>query len=77
MANRTPNLESNAIPESQKIVTASNEIIRRYKNTSRSLKPEIIETVLRDYMDELAAGGYPLAFRVKVLEAATTGYIRM
>ena len=28
-------------------------------------------------MDELAAGGYNLEFRVKVLKAATIGYTRM
>ena len=59
MANKIPNLEANAIPESQKISTAVNEIIRRFKNTSRSLKPDVIEGVLKSYMDELAAGRYP------------------
>ena len=52
MANTTSNLEANAIPESQKIGTAVNEIIRRFKNTSRSLKPDVIEGVLKSYMDE-------------------------
>ena len=56
MANRLANLESNAIPEGQKISTATNEIIRRYKNTSRSLGTEVIEGILKDYMDELSAG---------------------
>ena len=38
---------------------------------------QIIEGILKDYMDELAAGRYSLEFREKVLGAASTGYGRM
>ena len=70
-------MANNAAPEGQKIATATQEVIRRFKNTSRDLPAEEIETILKDYMDELIWGGYDANFRVKILSAAITGYIRM
>ena len=60
MANKCPNLQKSGIPEGSKRATASQEILRRLKNTSRELEPSIINNVLQDYMGELAMGGYPV-----------------
>ena len=64
MANRAPNLASSAAPEGQKIATASQECIRRLKNTSRDLPKHVIERVLMEYMDELIRGGYEIEFSI-------------
>ena len=45
VANRIPNLANSAAPEGQKIATATKEVIRRLKNTSRDLPPEDIELI--------------------------------
>ena len=77
MSNRTPNLAHSAIPESMKVSTASGEILRRLKNTSRDLPPGRIEGVLKTYMQELKEGGFPQAWREDALLSAVTGYERM
>ena len=77
MAAEVPNMESSAAPNSQKIATVSQEILRRIKNTSLDLPPSVIEGILKDYMDELKEGGYNQGWREQVLEAAVTGYERI
>ena len=77
VSNKVPNRESSAAPVNQKIATCSQEVIRRMKNTSRDLLPNNIEGILRTYMDELIAGGYDQAFREKILEAGTKGFVKM
>ena len=77
MADRVPNRKDNALPEQQKVTTATQEIIRRFKLTSRAVPKEIIEQVLKEYMGELEAGGYPLYWRRRALESAAKGYSRM
>ena len=73
MANKIPSMQASVAPEGQKVATCTQEIIRRYKNTSRSLPPTIITNILKEYMDELKAGGFSQLFREKVLDAATIG----
>ena len=58
MANKRPNLQRAALPESSKVSTAVNECIRRFKNTSRDLPDSNIEDILKEYMRELRHGGY-------------------
>ena len=77
MANRVSTCRESAAPEGQKLATISQEIIRKAKNTSRDLPVQELKRVLKQYMDELILGGCNLEFRVKVLNAAMKGYIRM
>ena len=77
MAEKISNLQSSASPEGQKVVTATQECIRRLKNTSRDLPPEVVEEILRTYMLELEAGGYGHKWRMNILEAAIGGYEKM
>ena len=37
----------------------------------------MIENILMTYMEELIEGGYDKAWRIKVSEKATKGYVRM
>ena len=46
MANPCPNLRRSGLPEGTKRTTATNEIMRRIKNTSRELGHETIKGVL-------------------------------
>ena len=77
MSNKVPNRESSAEPINQKIATCSQEVVRRMKNTSRDLHPSNIEEILKVYMDELISGGYDQAFRERILEAGTKGFVKM
>ena len=76
ISNKIPNLQSSASPISQTMATISQEIIRRMKNSSLDLPPSEIEKSLREYMDELKAGGYGELFIVQVLDAATKGFLK-
>ena len=78
MANRVPNRASNALPERQKVTGATQEVIRRMKNTSTKIdQGQTIKEILKEYMGELRAGGYSSNWRREVLTAGLTGYARM
>ena len=77
MSNQTPNLMRSGLPEGSKRATVTNEIHRHLKNTSRELETSIVSKILREYMDELERGGYPIKWREEVLYAALIGYKRM
>ena len=77
MANRVGNRKASAAPEQQKVSTTSQEFLRRLKNTSRDLPPEVIEEVIMTYMEELQEGGYTEDWRLEVLESAIKGYERI
>ena len=70
MANPCPNLQRSGIPDGNKRATATQEIIRRLKNTSREAPTDIVKEILIDYMGELAQGGYSVKWRIEVLAAA-------
>ena len=55
MANRCANLQRAGLPESSKVATATQKILRRLKNVSRELPKSKIESVLQLYMSELKA----------------------
>ena len=57
MADKTPNRQTNALPENVKVTTVSNEVIRRMKCTLLRLPPRVVEDTLMEYMDELQKGG--------------------
>ena len=77
MVNRVSNRYTSASPEHMKVSTVTNEILRRFRTTSRDLPVSEMEGVLMRYMDDLRHEGYGLEWRKKVLEAACTGYDRM
>ena len=77
MANRTPLHFSAAVPERDRIQTATQEFIRRYKNTSRDLPACEIETILKEYSRDLRRGGFSQEWVARALDAGTTGYMRM
>ena len=58
MANKTPMHSRSAAPEKDKIQTVVNEMLRRMKNTSRELEPEVLEQVIMDYSCDLKRGGF-------------------
>merc|ERR1711954_396905 len=76
-ANPCPNLQRSGIPVGNKRATATQEIIRRLKNTSREAPTDIVKEILIDYMGELAQGGYSVKWRIEVLAAALTNYIKL
>ena len=63
MANRCPNLQKSRIPEGSNRGTASQECLRRLKNTSRELEPNTVKMILTEYMSELAQRGFSLKWR--------------
>ena len=77
MANKCGNLERSGLPEQQKFNTAVQQVLRRLKNTSRELSVSEYEIVLKDYMGELAMGGYSLQWRSEVLSSAVKGFARI
>ena len=46
MSDKVPNRANNALPNQMKITTAVQEVIRRLKNTSRSLPSRFFEDTL-------------------------------
>ena len=77
MVNRVSNLERSASPEGQIVSTATQEVIRRFKTTSRDLDHKFIEKIIKDYMEDLKNGGCSLQWRMNILEAAGSGYEKM
>merc|ERR1712176_472173 len=69
-------LNRSAVPEGVKVATAVQEVLRRWKTTSTYCSRGSYETITIEYMDMLAANGYPEAWRRKILEKALIGYRR-
>ena len=65
------------MPESIKVATFSNEILRRLKTTHMEANQEDCERILIELMDNLAAMGYTEEWREKVMRAAIIGYMRL
>ena len=63
--------------KNMKVATLSNEIVRRLKCSSTSLNTQTLESIVKNYMRNLEAMGYPLEWRIKVLKSAMVGYIEM
>ena len=70
-------LSRSAVPETIKVSTAVNEILRRWKTTSKECGQEVFREITLDYMDMLAANGYGEPWRRNVLQKALTGYMRI
>ena len=65
------------IPEATKIATMTAEIKRRWKNTWEGARKAEYERITKDFMDNLAAMGYPLKWREETLREALVGYVRV
>ena len=70
-------LRRSAMPEGVKVATAVQEVMRRWKNTSMALGKATWEGITVAYMDRLAAMGYGVPWRAKILEKALIGYGRI
>ena len=77
MTNLLINLATNTAPDQIKVSTVPNEILRRFRTTSRDLHPAVIEENLLKYIEELKIGGHSREFRWKVLDAASKVYQRI
>ena len=77
MSNPLTMLRRSAMPESTKVATTASEILRRWKCTSENLGSDSFERITVRYMDNLAAMGYPLEWRRRVLATTLTGYMRV
>ena len=77
MSSRLGIINRSAVPEKTKVTTATDEILRRLKNTHTRLGREKVEEILVQYMDDLQGMGYPHQWRKNVLEAAVRGYLKI
>ena len=66
-----------AQPDKTKISSISQEIVRRMKNTSRSVSWATRKNILEKYMLKLKRSGYGVGMRKLVLSNAMKGYERM
>ena len=65
------------MPESVKVATFSNEILRRLKTSDTEVSQTEMEEILIQLMDDLTAIGYTQEWKEKVLRAAMLGYMRL
>ena len=70
-------LQRSALTSQQKIQTAVNELIRRWKNTSEEVGASEIEKITMAYVDELMGMGYHQAFREEALRSALRGFSKI
>ena len=77
VASRTPMNSRSAAPLRDQIQTATNEFLRRMRNTSRELEEHHLTGVLSDYCCDLIRGGYHPNWVHTCIEAACKGYGRM
>ena len=77
VSNKFTILRQSAMPESVKVATFSNKILRRLKTSHVGANQEDMEDFILNLMDELTAMGYTQEWRERVLNAAMTGYMRL
>ena len=70
-------MEKSAMPHRMKVVTLSQECVRRMKNTGRSVKIEERAGILSRFMRKLWRSGYGKKTRTNVLESGIKGYYSM
>ena len=68
---------SSALPIKTKIITLTQEILRRMRNISRREPVETRIEIIDKFMVKLVNSGYPLEIRIDVLESGLKGYYRM
>ena len=77
MASKLVMMEKSALPQRMKITTLTAEIIRREKNTSRSVGEARRRQILSKMMVKMKRSGYDERMRRRVLVAGRVGYKRM
>ncbi len=77
MANKKVMERDSAMPEKTKIMTLTQETIRRMKNTSTRVTPEERGDILTRQMAKMRKSGYSKEDRKKILLAGVTRYYRM
>ena len=70
-------MAESAMPERVKIVTLSQEGVRRQRNCAPSISPESRANILSDLMGKMRRSGYNEKTRRNVITSAITGYYRM
>ena len=70
-------MEKNALPHRMKITTLTQEIIRRMKNTSRTIGKKRRAVILTNFMKKIMKYGYGAKTRRNVAIAGLKGYYRM
>ena len=63
-------LASSALPNNQKLTILTAEAVRRLRNTSQQLGPEVQTNHLNNFTVKLKDSGYPEEFRAKVISQA-------
>ena len=77
MARITPLLERSALPDRVKVSTVAQEVIRRFKNTSRNLPPSQIDSIIETYISDLKRGGFSQKWVENAVSAGVGGYQKM
>ena len=70
-------MKESAMPERSKIVTLSQEVVRRMRNTGRAEPVESRAEILSDLMLKMKDSGYNISSRVNVLKSGLRGYYSM
>ena len=74
MSNHRVMLARSAMPGTIKIASLTQEVIRRLRNTRRSLDWSVKADILSLFSHSLMVSGYPESFRLEVLQAGVKGY---
>jgi len=69
-------MASSALPPNVKRATLTNEVLRRLRNTKRSLPWSVFADTITEYSNDMKNMGYNQSFRANVIQAALTGYRR-
>ena len=76
MARSTPLLNRSAATSKSKSLTATNEFLRRFRNTSRELPRSHLTEITDQYVIDLKRGGFPDNWIQEALRSAIRGYAK-
>ena len=76
MSSRMTIMASSALPPNVKRATLTNEVLRRLRNTKRSLPWSVFSDTISEFSNDMKNMGYNGRFRANVIQAALTGYRR-
>ena len=65
-------MASSALPPNVKRATMTNEVLRRLRNTKRSLPWSVFADTISEFSNDMKHMGYSESFRAKVIQAAIT-----
>ena len=77
MASQLMMMARSAMPHRTKIVSLSQEVIRRQRNTSRNVGEQVRKENLSKMMSKLKKSGYDINMRRNILLSGMRGYERM